>query len=616
MDSKYIVEVFEDYLKTEKTNYALLINGAWGSGKTHFWKNTLTEKISINEFKPIYISLNGIKKIEDLKYTFLIKLVPFLNKLDTKKGNLLKTIITTLSSGLGNININEILKEIEIDSEKLSQYIVCFDDLERCNIPKDEVLGFINNYVEHKNLKVVILSNEKEISENTEENNSKKYHIIKEKVIGRILNYKNNLSDILPILFSQYSNDDLFSGFLEEKKDFLFKLLNEYKVENLRNLSFYLDNLRKIYPLITPHKNYIDEVVFFTLLISLEFKDGFLESSDYENFKQLDEINPTDAFFDFDLNFSNSSETEVKEEKTLPYSEIFYKKYLNNNIEIYNFYKSIYTFVLSGFLNDEELKQELQSRYPIEISTEVKAFQSIATNNYQTLSDEDFKRLSTEVLKYSEQGMYRIYDYIQISSFYNYYIKNNLVDLQVDTLNKILIKGINKAKETKEINKRLFDTMFHFNREDKDEVIVKEVENAHNEILLQLEEVNTNKLLEFIDTNNIEKMEELFENYVFNTKIFELITPESLFKSIVNSQNKTIMNFSIIIENRYGASNIGELLHQDGALLTKLNFLINEYLEKNPISLKTHLLKELFTKIENILKKIEKTNCRAIVGQF
>lgn len=607
MESKYIEDIFKDYIATEKTNYALLINGAWGSGKTYFWKGTLSDISTKAGSTPVYLSLNGMNKIETLDYQLKIKLIPLLNKLDAKKlaslGNLSKNALFEFIKNKWKIDAKNIIKDVEIDLALFSNKIFCFDDLERCKIPLPEVLGYINDYVEHKNLKVVFLSNEKEISKKNLKDNE--YHSIKEKVIGRILNYKNNINEILPILFLKFKNDIHFTFFLETKKDFLLKILKEYKVENLRNLSFYLDNLKKLYPLIATHKNYINEVLFFTLLVSLEFKDGFLESNDYENFKQLDEINPTDSFFNFDLDFSSTKEEKVEEEKHLPYSEVFYKKYLNVNIEIYNFYKSIYTFVLSGFLNEDELKQELQNRYPVEISKEVKAFQAVATNNYQNLSDEDFKSLSSDVIKYSEQGFYRIYDYIQISSFYNYYIKNNLIDLKPEALNKILITGIKKAKEKKEINERLYDTMVHFGREGKDEEIVKEVEKAHNEILLELEKVKTNQLLEFIDTNNVEKMQELFENYSVNTKLFELISAESLFKSLLNSENKTILNFSISIVNRYGASNIGDYLYQDGALLTKLNSLINEHLEKNPISLKTHLLNELFIKVENVLKKIK-----------
>ncbi|MFM7717389.1 MAG: P-loop NTPase fold protein, partial [Microcystis sp.] len=37
-----IKTIFTEYLKKENTQYAILLNGAWGSGKTYFWKNELS----------------------------------------------------------------------------------------------------------------------------------------------------------------------------------------------------------------------------------------------------------------------------------------------------------------------------------------------------------------------------------------------------------------------------------------------------------------------------------------------------------------------------------------------------------------------------------------------
>ena len=35
---KELLEIIEDYLLQEETNYALLIKGNWGCGKTYFWR--------------------------------------------------------------------------------------------------------------------------------------------------------------------------------------------------------------------------------------------------------------------------------------------------------------------------------------------------------------------------------------------------------------------------------------------------------------------------------------------------------------------------------------------------------------------------------------------------
>ena len=42
MDIKKIVT---DYIKAENTDYAIMVTGVWGSGKTFFWKHTLKQAI-------------------------------------------------------------------------------------------------------------------------------------------------------------------------------------------------------------------------------------------------------------------------------------------------------------------------------------------------------------------------------------------------------------------------------------------------------------------------------------------------------------------------------------------------------------------------------------------
>lgn len=39
-----ILESIEDYLKSNITEYAILINGNWGSGKTYFIRKNIVEK--------------------------------------------------------------------------------------------------------------------------------------------------------------------------------------------------------------------------------------------------------------------------------------------------------------------------------------------------------------------------------------------------------------------------------------------------------------------------------------------------------------------------------------------------------------------------------------------
>lgn len=602
MDSSYIEETFENYLKTD-TSYALLINGSWGSGKTYFWKNNLVTKCTENEFKSIYLSLNGINKIEDLKYQFLIKIVPFLNILDSKKGGLGKTLIATLSNALGNVNINDILKEIEIDSKRLSTYVVCFDDLERCSIPKTEVLGFINNYVEHKSLKVIILSDESKITENDNYNN------IKEKVIGRVLTYKNNLSKTLPLLFKKYetSNSD-FYNFLKEQKTFILELLENYQEDNLRKVSFYLELLNGLYPTIKGFDEYIKEVVMFTLIFTIEFKTGNLTSNDYKDYKGLDALNWTYVAFNFErpadnnLHLFNAAGQEPKEIDEI---ELFYLKYLVGKINDYFFYTSIYAYILTGYLDKEKLQEELKSRYPEVIPEETIAFRKLINYSFRDLPSEEFKKLFADLYQYAQEGKYSIYDYLQISAFLKYFSENKLITQAGEEIQEAVIKGVEISKQREETNENLYQSIFRFKRKDDDPIIYELIKDAHDEIEAKKIDEKMNSLLLTIKDNNGHELDEIFKGYKLSKDFFQNLLPSELLDALASANNEILNKFTINLEDKYNFTNVKEFLVNDILFLNPFNILLEEKIEdKDEYNINEFLLKELSDKIKEICKKL------------
>jgi hypothetical protein len=72
-----ILTIIKDYIKEPNTDYAILINGAWGSGKTHFLKNSVGQEIKKipflqkekkqESYELVYVSLYGITKIDELR---------------------------------------------------------------------------------------------------------------------------------------------------------------------------------------------------------------------------------------------------------------------------------------------------------------------------------------------------------------------------------------------------------------------------------------------------------------------------------------------------------------------------------------------------------------------
>ena len=77
-----------------------------------------------------------------------------------------------LSIQIPEINLIEQFKDI-------NNSILIFDDLERCKIDLSNLLGYINYFVQHQVLKVILIADEDKLENNPD------YPSIKEKLIGK-----------------------------------------------------------------------------------------------------------------------------------------------------------------------------------------------------------------------------------------------------------------------------------------------------------------------------------------------------------------------------------------------------------------------------------------------
>jgi hypothetical protein len=147
-----IEKLIQRYIEAESTDYAVLINGPWGSGKTFYLKSTLfplierlpcpTNSDVINDietdknkkfYKPVYISLYGLTDINHLQNKIFIEINPFWK---SKTGDLLakggKLIISPLLKKFTGVSLDDAtLIEGLQDMRKTKSYVFCFDDLER-----------------------------------------------------------------------------------------------------------------------------------------------------------------------------------------------------------------------------------------------------------------------------------------------------------------------------------------------------------------------------------------------------------------------------------------------------------------------------------------------------
>lgn len=77
---KNLIETINNYIH-EENQYALQIDGEWGTGKTYFIKNTIIKKLCENaDYHPLYFSVYGYNNLLELKQDLFNKILSEISK--------------------------------------------------------------------------------------------------------------------------------------------------------------------------------------------------------------------------------------------------------------------------------------------------------------------------------------------------------------------------------------------------------------------------------------------------------------------------------------------------------------------------------------------------------
>ncbi len=613
MKPENIESIVIEYLKTENAQYALMLNGAWGTGKTFFWKDSLSPLVERQKFKSIYISLNGIKTIKTLQRQLFIKLIPYLDKGQSKTlktaRKLIGNTIGSLSKAIIKVDPSDLFQGIGIDSFNFSKKFICFDDLERCQIPIKEILGFINGLVEHKNLKCLILADEDKIL-NRDKKRKKHYYNTKEKIIGRTVNYNPDIENILPKLYVKYEKEAAFFTFIKDNQNFIRRIFDDQKEANIRTISFFIDSFRVIYK----HVNIFDkelkkELLFLTAIISIEYKNGSLKSNESQDFKNLG----NNSFLWYQIERLDQFKIKAVDKKEAPkkkksYAETFCLKYLNNRLDNYHFYESVYTYILSGYLDEDKLINELEKRRPKTPTKEDEAFANLMGYNFRKFTNEKFISYTKDVLEFLEKGAYSIYNYEQLSIFYHFLVEKGLIKYTHDDIEEKLFTGIKIAFERKEIDHRFYDNLIHTRLNNPiAQPIRNKIVEFHNVLNIESVNLDSNQLIEVLAFEDYGKLHALFKDKKFNKEFIAYLDGNKLFSALKRSSNQYLTLFTNEMRERYNHNNITQFYPNDYSCLNTLLKSVQRHLKVNePHILRKFLWEELKTVLTDTCSRLKK----------
>ncbi|NIG21246.1 NTPase KAP [Pantoea sp. Al-1710] len=308
MDNRHTQEFINYYLdlKTEP-QYAIMIKGAWGSGKTWFIERVLREyKTPDKEFKFLKVSLYGINTIEQIEDEFYRQLHPVLsNKALIFGANVLKnTLKASFKIDLNgdskpDLDINASIPSINLSdfSREPNGFVLVFDDIERTSIELTLLFGYINHFVEVNGYKAILIANEDEIIKSEKRKNNDDNHASagyirkKEKLIGRTFEVVSDLHGACGEFLGKVSSRTVAKAFKADMQS-VEALYRSAGYNNLRHLRQYFLDVERITNLLGVQYVKNDEFMGIfcrqLLIFSMEYRGGNLS---HEEFDTIGKIN-------------------------------------------------------------------------------------------------------------------------------------------------------------------------------------------------------------------------------------------------------------------------------------------------------------------------------------
>lgn len=270
--SKYL----SDYMHNPDPQYAVMLKGKWGCGKSFFVNKWIEEYTNAGEgvsLKPIYVSLYGLKNTSQITESIDRVLHPLLyskgaeltKKLFKIAGKVvLKTSFDVDKNGSEDISLDATLDSLSILLSKdniIGNKLIIFDDLERCLIDMKLLLGYINSFVEHGSCHVILVGDETRVVSRWK----KTLIEFKEKTVGREFEIMPDVDDAITCFLHGYIPSD---EWLQNQKTLITDIFHASECNNLRILRQCLYDFNGLYAEVGDSIGKNDEPFMQSLLAS------------------------------------------------------------------------------------------------------------------------------------------------------------------------------------------------------------------------------------------------------------------------------------------------------------------------------------------------------------
>ncbi len=642
-----LVESILDYIRADYTDYAIMINGEWGSGKTYFWNHKVRNKIEsmqINgkQYTTIYMSLYGISNLEDISKKIFIETTQLMDKNLRKYMNShgQTSIPEYAKTGLDMANFFGVTQNGDkIDYAKFfstDDKILCFDDLERANVDVIDILGYINNFVEHDHIKTIIICNEKELSTKIKNSNvemktfiatylldkegtltktdkpmveqikdkieyvfdkANEYEIIKEKLIGETFEYAPEFNYIINGLLMRYESDTELIRFLRENTGLIISTFNKSGTRNLRILKHALNDFKKIFEMVS--KNYqktsnrvLQTMLIFTIAVSFEIKAGKVTKDKFINIEDNEEYK------------SILVSSRVLSDNRQFYIKEFDSNYYYNFKAEYRFFKFIEKYVRTRIFDMKIFKKNMEVIVNTIDLDKLPAYKRLLTEEYWKIPDDQFAPAIDSIMNSVKNGDLELIDIVKLYTYFNYFSKKGLIVYDIKTIKSVFLNGMNisslKSKYCENVEEELAKiTVEGEMNEDMEEILKR-----FNELNLKLQDKMLTEKAEEIFKNIPMKMETFYERFdkeCMDVPIFKYYDSYQAFQRVSCASNEDIVTIKEKLAKR--AEKYTKKLEPEMKNIKQLKQIMDDYIHGKDISIKIVMLKDFSKELGYILDK-------------
>ena len=617
-------DLITNYVKNEHTQYAIMLDSWWGSGKTYYIKNKLQKHLKETDIVMRHISLFNISSLQQITKQLIFES----NK--DKKITVIKSIgglfIKGFSESKLNINLDDLPLLNLINFEKK---LIVLDDLERSNLDIITILGYVSDLVENYNAKVLLVCNEEEIiNRSIYSKLSEAIKFVDEHKEKFFSSDKDN-GENQRLIYSLLKPADLLKEYINDYKSIMYSYdeYNLYKEKVIYQTLKFSSNLKDSYDNLI--QEYFSNEKSKKIMVNPFYKEIIVDQ-----FNQNEKINLRTVIFSFDILHKILVFFEEKIFELSEYRNTLIETYLREVINIVSWYKSrefVTGNVESSHRNHAIWQYIQESNNPnYKLLKDAIETGNFADNIYKNILEEYNELVSVVAVDlfkfnqftYNEGDIQRKREIIK--DIYQKLDKNKIsINMYLEIFRSF--HNFEISVGDKENYKKLYDTMINnldtsnqlykqfrsfaiFNRgeiskeyREYEEKLLNKLEGSKYKVISKvfnesMQEDNwIGSIRAFSETNNI--------SYSNLNKFLSFFNFDNLYNKIIESDIKTIIEFRRFIQEVYSYSNLNMYFIDDKEIIKKI---INQIDSKTSVlneDKKLHLA-YLQNDLEDILSKI------------